>query len=404
MRVLYVVPNVPSPVRARPFNFIRLLSRNHQISILCLASDNSDRRFVSELSGYCQSLEVIELPRLTSFWNSFLALFSSRVVRYAYFHSARLRHRVNEKIAAHEVDVIHIEHLKSFSMVQDVIGKIPTVFDAVDCVSMFELRRERVIRNPLHKIFSWMEYRKMLSHESSAAARFGQLVITSENDKEAYPAVELLKRKIHVVPNGVDLDYFDFLQFQPQRNLLVFCAKLDYFANIDAALYFAHSIWPRLRARRPDLQLEIVGNRPPKRVTRLSGRENIQVSGSVPDVRPFLGRAWVALCPIRVQAGIQNKILEAMALGVPIVVTSICCRGLGVESGKHVLVADTPGEFVSSIELLLDNVTLRNTLVEAARKFVEANHDWSRAAERLTQIYEQAQADFAIAGEPVAVT
>src|SRR5207248_10928062 len=123
------------------------------------------------------------------------------------------------------------------------------------------------------------------------------------------------------------------------KNLLVFCAKLDYFPNEDAALYFARSVWPILRAQRPELQLQIVGSRPPKSIRRLDSKENIHVIASVPDVRPYLGRAWVALCPIRIRAGIQNKILEAMALGVPVVATRICQPGLQVEAGKHLLFA-----------------------------------------------------------------
>ena len=330
MRILFVVPNVPSPIRPRPLHFIRGLSRMHQVSVVCLATNDADDHFVSELRQHCQSLEVIRVSRGRSLGNSLRALFSANSLRCAYFYSPRLRDRVNELVEAGEVDLIHAEHLKSLPMVEANAGKVPVVFDAVDCLSMLETRRRAVTKNPLVKLFSWMESKKFALAEARASERFDRVTISSGVDRQAYPIRGSLRQKIDVIPNGVDLEHFGFRQFEAQKNLLVFCAKLDYFPNRDAALYLAQCIWPVLRARRPELRLEIVGSRPPKSVLQLDGKDNIRVIPSVPDVRPFLGRAWVALCPIRIRAGIQNKMLEAMALGVPLVATPICYPGLQV--------------------------------------------------------------------------
>lgn len=398
MRMLFVVPNVPSPIRARPFNFIRRLSQSHEVSVLCVATNEADYQFAGELRQHCQELEVIKVSAWRSFWNCFVALFSSRSLRCAYFYSPSLRHRVEEKVKRGEVDLVHAEHLKSVPMVESVVGQVAAVFDAVDCMSMLETRRRRVIRNPLLKFFSWMEGKKMARWEAKASQLFNRVVISSPVDKNCYPARPESKEKIDVIPNAVDLEHFGFQQFEAQRNRIVFCAKLDYFPNQDAVLYFSRSVWPLLRMRRPELQLEIVGSRPPRSVRLLDGRDGIRVVGSVPDVRPFLGRAWVALCPIRVRAGIQFKVLEAMALGVPVVATRLCCPGLGVEPGKHLLVADTPEEFVFAIESLLDNGTLRADLVHAGRKYVEKHHDWDGSVKGLCEAYAQAVADFKRSG------
>jgi len=307
-----------------------------------------------------------------------------------------------EKVSRGEVDLVHAEHLKSVPMVQDVVGKVPMVFDAVDCVSMFEARRRRVIQNPFLKVFFWMEWKKMAHWEAKACQLFNRTVITSPVDKGYYPVRERMLEKIDVVPNGVDLGHFGFKQYEPEKNLIIFCGNLDYFPNRDAVLYFARSVWPILRSRRPELRFEIVGSRPPWSVRRLSGIDNVRVVASVPDVRPHLGRAWVALCPIRLQAGIQNKILEAMALGVPVVATRTCVPGLGVEPGKHVLVADQPEEIASAVELLLDNHTLRASLVEAARKYVEQHVNWDHSVEKLLDSYAEAMKDFAGSKEVLA--
>ena len=364
--------------------------------MLCLATNDSDYRFVSELRQYCQNLEVIKLSRWRSLWNCLLALFSYKSLRVAYFYSPRLRDRVKAQIDGKEVDLVHAEHLKSVPMVECATGQVPAIFDAVDCVSMLETRRRKTIKNPFLKLFFWIESKKTMRLETKATELFNRVVISSPVDKESYPVPRGLRETPVVIPNGVDLEHFGFQQFEPQKNLLVFCAKLDYFPNQDAALYFSRSVWPVLRARRPELRLEIVGSRPPRSLRRLDGKENIRVVASVPDVKPYLGRAWVALCPIRIRAGIQSKVLEAMALGVPMVATRICCSGLAVEAGKHLLVADAPGEFVAAIELLLDNVTLRDKLVQAARAYVERQHNWTGYVAALCNAYAEATADFRV--------
>ena len=399
MRILYVVPNVPSLIRTRPFNFIRRLSESHQVSVVCLATNESDYQFASELQPYCQSLEVIRLPRWKSVWNCLTALSSSKSLRCAYFYSQSLRDRVKAKIDSREIDLVHAEHLKTVPMVEDAIGKVPAVFDAVDSVSMFESRRRGLIRNPLAKLFSWVEWRRMTLCESNASQLFSRIVISSAIDKEHYPTPGPTRARIRVIPNAVDLVHFGFQQFECQSNLIVFCGKLDYYPNADAALYFSRAVWPLLRARRPELQFAIIGSRPPRSVRRLHGKNNIRIVPSVSDVRPHLGRASLALCPIRLRAGTQFKVLEAMALGVPVVATRLCIPGLALKPGKHLLVADTPHEFVSAVELLLDNQALRTKLITAGRKFVEMHHDWADSVASLCDVYEEAVMDFSRSGE-----
>jgi polysaccharide biosynthesis protein PslH len=394
MKVLYVVPNVPSPIRPRPFNLVRALSQFHEVSVLCVATNEADHRFAAELQAHCHSLEIIKVSRWRSAWNCLTALFSSKSLRYAYFYSPALRRRVEEMVSRGEVDLVHAEHLKCIPMVETVVGKIPSVFDAVDCVSMFESRRRKVVRNPLLKAFSWIEWRKMVFREVNAVQRFNRTVICSGVDKENYPGPSSVREKIDVVLSCVDLRYFAFKKYESQKNLLVLCGKFDYFPNADAAVYFVHSVWPLLRRKRPELILEIVGSRPPQSVRRLDGKDNVRVVASVPDIRPHLGRAWVALSPIRIRAGIQTKIIEAMALGVPVVSHRICCEGLAVESGKELLVADTPEEFASAVEVLLDNPLLRARLVEAGRNYVERHHDWNDSVKALCDSYAKATVDF----------
>lgn len=392
MRILFAVPNVPSLIRPRPFQFIRRLSRSHEVTVVCLATNDSDRRSIADLRQACPRVEVFHLPWWQSLWNCLLALLSLTPLRVAYFSSSRLRKCVEEKVNRGEVDLVHAEHVKMIPMVEKIVPRTPAVLDAVDCITLYLTRQKSVTANPFRKLFIWTEWKKMRRYEAKAADHFDRLVISAAPDREVYPGTTALRQKIRVVPNGVDLDYFGFKQFEPQRNRLVFCAKLDYFPNEDAALYFSRVVWPQLMARRPELRLEIVGSRPSRNLMNLDGKDGIRVRGFVPDVRPFLGQAWVALCPIRIKAGSQFKILEAMAMGTPVVATPISCSGLDVEPGKHLLVAETPGGFAAAVEALLDDLELRETLVRAARGFVEAHHNWDHSVEDLLATYQDARA------------
>lgn len=401
MKLLYVVPNVPSPIRARPFNFIRRLSRKHEVTVLCIASDSADRQFASELSQHCQKVEVVELPIWRSLWNCCVALFSGEALRYAYFYSPKVRRYIEQKVQNQEIDLVHVEHLKSFRMVEPVTKCVATVFDAVDCVSMLEARRIKITRNPFLRFFSWTEWKKTMRSETRASERFDRIVITSGVDRQSYPVSASFRGKIQVISNGVDLDHFGFQQFCPQVNTIVFWAKLDYHPNADAAMYLAHVIWPYLRRRRPELQLHIVGSCPSQRIRQLDGVNNIRIFASVPDVRPFVGSAYVALVPLRLQAGVQNKILEAMSMGIPVVATRICSGGISAEPGKHFLVADTPEEFADAVDLLLDNGEFRAHLVQAGREYVKTHHDWDRAVEQLDNTYEAVLAEFNESRKPI---
>jgi len=367
----------------------------HQVSVLCLATSEVDYRSAAELRRFCPNVEVVPLPRWRSVWNCLVALFSKTSVRCAYFYSRELQERVKYKVTRHEIDLVHAELLKSVPMVEAAIGRVPTVLDAVDCLSMFEARRRNVLRNPLLVAFSWMEWKRLVQGEARAAGLFNGVVISSLVDKGCYPAAKRVQDRMNIVRNGVDLEHFRFQAYEPEKNLIVFCAKLDYFANKDAALYFAGSIWPLLRKRRPELRFEIIGSRPPRSVRDLDGRDNIKVRASVADVRPHVGRAWIAVCPVRAQSGTQNKIIEAMALGVPVVATQVCCPGLGVKRGEHLLVADTPEEMTDAVEALLNDPVLRANLIQAGRAFVEKHHDWSGSVQVLCDAYAQATADFA---------
>jgi glycosyltransferase involved in cell wall biosynthesis len=227
----------------------------------------------------------------------------------------------------------------------------------------------------------------MRRYERDELAHFHQLIITSESDRDRLSQLIGQPKDIQVVRNGVDTSYFSPLSAPRITNSLVFCAKLDYFPNTQAILSFCQNILPRVWRRRPDTRLTIVGNNPPKAVHALSKDKRITVTGYVPDIRPYLGTASIALAPLLVAAGMQNKILEALAMGTPIVTTPHCSRTLGTQNGVHLLVAEETQAFADDIVKLLEDPLLAQQLGRAGRQFVIEHYSWATSANTLNQLY-----------------
>jgi polysaccharide biosynthesis protein PslH len=195
---------------------------------------------------------------------------------------------------------------------------------------------------------------------------------------------------ISVITNGVDLEYFHpNSKVERELNTLIFSGKMSYHANITMVKYLCDEIMPRLLKKRPDVRLVLVGKDPPAEVRRLANSSYVEVTGTVDDIRPFLWKATVAVVPLIYGAGVQNKLLEAMATGTAVITTSKVLNTLSVVSGKDLLVGDSPEEFTNCVLELLQNVTLRNAIGEAGSQYVRTNHDWAEKAQRLTEIYSQ---------------
>jgi glycosyltransferase involved in cell wall biosynthesis len=165
---------------------------------------------------------------------------------------------------------------------------------------------------------------------------------------------------------------------------------MSYHANVSAALYFAQEVLPRIWAQDPEVQFQIVGKDPPEAVRQLATDGRIQVTGTVDDLRPYLAQATIAVCPALYAVGIQNKVLEAMAMGTPVVSTTAGCAGLAAEERQEVLIAEGEEEMAAAVLRVLSDSTLASRLSAAGRRYVEVHHSWEAGARRLVEVYEQA--------------
>ena len=244
------------------------------------------------------------------------------------------------------------------------------------------------------RLINRVELARTRAYEGRAVAAFDRVLVTSERDRASLlalaPAATPSDRVV-VLPNGVDLDYFTPTTEPREADTLVFSGKLSYHANESAVRYLLGEIMPRIWSSRPGVRLALVGKDPSSDLRRLAAAwpDRVTITGTVPDVRPYLRRAAVAVAPLVYGVGCQNKVLEAMACGTPVVSTPRAVGALAAGSGRDVIVADGAAPFAEAVLGLLADDALRADVGPAGRAYVETHHQWGRIAARLESIYAE---------------
>ncbi len=390
MRILFVTPYVPSRIRVRPFNLIKSLSALHEISLVSLLCDEYEREMVEDVAKFCASVDLVPLPKRKAYKNCLVALPTLMPLRVAYYKSSAFAHRIKQVIRERDIELVHGELIKVVPALQAMQAQenIPFLYDSVDCISWYLQQQWHTARNPLKKTFVYTELKKMRRYEVQSLLAFDQVVITSEHDYDRLTALGGGLQQIKVVPNGVDTSYFTPPAFPREKDSLVFCAKLDYYPNSHAIVSFCREILPLIWEQRPEVRLTIVGNNPPQAVRNLGLDRRITVTGYVPDIRPYLSKAAIALAPLQIAAGMQNKVLEALAMGLPVVATPGSCRSLQVKNGIELLIAEGGQAYADAVLKVLDNQQLARDLGSAGRRYVELNHSWEATANMLSNLYQ----------------
>jgi len=414
MRVLFIVPYVPSLVRVRPYQLIRnLAARGHEVTVATVCTSEREQVEADELRQHCAGVKAVHLSRGRSLLNCLRATAIGEPLQAHYSWSNDLAEEVEALAPA--MDVVHVEHLRGvrYGLVAQRVTDSPVVWDSVDCISyLFEQSLSRRT-DPLGRFVNRLELPRTRRYEASLFWRFSRTVITAEADRQAMLALPPSPRPdsplrsssanrliaavdrnaaISVVPNGVDTSYFTPTEDARDPASVVFSGKMSYHANVCACEHLISRIMPRVWALRPEVKVAVVGKDPPRALRRLADRYGplVTVTGTVPDVRPFLGRATAAVVPLLYGAGSQFKILEAMACATPVVATPKAVSALDVDIGRDVLVAESTEDFAASLLRLLESPGLQRAVGQAGRRYVETHHPWERIAEQLEAIYQGA--------------
>jgi sugar transferase (PEP-CTERM/EpsH1 system associated) len=390
MRILYVCHRFPFPPRRggkiRPFNMVRHLHAAHDVVVAAPSRSAGEAEEGAGIAPHCSAFETAVLREPVQVARMIARLPTRAPSSIGYFHSPELARRIRNRLASERFDLVFV-HCSSVAHYVEHVEGIPKILDFGDMDSQKWLEYARVKPLPLRPGY-WLEGRKMMAEERRLARRFDLCTATTRAEWETLESYGAAKAT-DWFPNGVDSAYFapDGEPYDPAQ--IAFVGRMDYYPNQQCMLEFCAGVWPRLRERRPDLRLAIVGAEPSAAILELAALPGVTVTGSVDDVRPHLRRAALTVAPLRIARGTQNKILEAMALGVPVVASRLAAGGVDAVAGEHLLTADTPDEQVAAIEAILDRPGERARLAHAGRARVLSHHAWDRSMERLDAIIER---------------
>jgi glycosyltransferase involved in cell wall biosynthesis len=400
MKILYVVPYVPNLIRVRPYNLIRhLAQRGHAITVAAIWTNLQERAALERLrSDGCQIIDHY-VPGWRSLWNCVRALPSKTPLQAVYSWDASLARRVAELARPNghpAFDVMHVEHLRGAQyglFLKTRFHKLPVIWDSVDSISLLFRQAMMRSKSTFSRGLTRFELGRTERYEGWLLSQFERVVVTSPKDLQALLALlpsEQAQPAIDVLSNGVDLDYFkpdEGIAREPAT--VVASGKMSYHANIAMALRLVQEIMPSVWARQPEVKVWIVGKDPPRSIQNLAQHPNITVTGTVDDLRPYLRKATLAVTPVSYSAGIQNKVLEAMACGTPVISSPQAVSALSPLPEKDFLIAQTDAEFSESILRLLDSPALRREMMIAGRRYVEKKHDWAVIAGQLEKYYQE---------------
>lgn len=392
LRILFVSPYLPSLIRVRPFNLIKYLAeRGHQITLLALVPPAEAEPDPAALPAWCHRIKTAALPRRRIALNALQAIFSRTPFQAAYSRSPEMARLIRQTLAEDTFDVAHVEHLRGAELSPAITG-LPIVFDSVDSITLLFERTLQAGPSLKSRLLARLDLARTRHYESQLVDRFERVLITSPQDKAAMEKISAPARtnRIVVLPNGVDLDYFTPLDLPREPETVVFSGKMSYHANEAAALDLATQIMPLVHQRLPQARLVLVGKDPTAKMMALTQDPRITVTGTVPDLRPWLAQAGVSVSPMRYGVGIQNKILEAMAMATPVITTSHSLAALQVQDGRDLLTADSPQATAEAIVALLTDPARQRHIGEAGRAYVEACHNWRTVAQKLEAVYQSA--------------
>ena len=389
MRILYVCHRFPFPParggKIRPFNMIRHLSREHQVIVASLARSPEEAEAGRGIAPHCSGFIMGEV-RAPAAWARMIArLPTPGPSSMGYFYAPALARQIHARLQQERFDLIFV-HCSSVAPYVSQVTGCPKILDFGDMDSQKWLIYRRFKAFPL-SLGYWLEGSKMAAAEKALARQFDLCTCTTKAELEA-----LLRLQVTTpcdwFANGVDHEYFAPSAEPYDPDAISFIGRMDYFPNQQAMLFFCDEVFPLVRRRRPRATLAIIGAEPSAEIRRLGERDGITVTGTVADVRDPVRRSAVNVAPLTIARGTQNKILECMAMGVPVVTSPEAAGGVDAVPGEHLLVAHSPQDYAEKLLKLMEDPAARQALAAAGRARVERSHNWASSMAKLDRIIE----------------
>ena len=362
---------------------VRRLHDKHHLTCLAFAHDDDDLDGARELVRMGLRIVVVPYRPYLGIAKSLYALLARRPLTTAFFGSSRFASELRSRMHATDLAIAFSSSMGAYLLPWPAVPRI-LHFCELDS-DKWRQYAERT-RPPMRWIYA-REARVLEELERRLAFAMSANLVCTDVEQKLF-ARRIPGAACTVMRNGVDLDYFSPVGLTPERGLVVFTGVMNYYPNVEGCAWFVREVLPRLRATHPDARLTIVGANPSRAVRSLSAHPHVDVTGRVPDTRVHQRRAAVIIAPLRIGRGIQNKVLEGLAMGVPVVGTSLATQGVGGTPGRDYLVADDPPAMAAAIGRLLSDERERLAQGARGRAFVEQHYDWDRSLDRLDDLIE----------------
>ena len=375
-RIFLITPRFPFPViggdKLRVYNIVKYLSNYYRFTLASLYSTEEEGRATAEC-GIFDEVYRVRQPKSVSYCYTVGSLLSGKSLQSGYFYNRRLKKLVDSKLSGHDLLLAHLIRVSDYAM-----GKgVPAICEMTDAISMNYERALRTKGRTLRRFIYGFEHKRCLDSERMCLEGFDGCVVVSPNDRQyltdRYPQYS---GKMHVIPNGVQVEDFECARYKVTKDKIVFIGNMRTLQNSDAAAYFAKEVFPGIREKRKDASFWIIGADPGREVLSLSSIPGVVVTGRVDDIRAFAHDAEASVCPVRIGAGIQNKVLESMAMGIPVVTTTIGAQGLVARDGVHFKVADSPAEFINGVTDIFNDRSMAEMLSKNGKALVQESYSW----------------------------
>ena len=399
MKILYLCHRFPFPPKRggkiRPFNMIRHLASSHEVTVASLVRSDDEAREGAGIAPFCARYEMAAVRNPIQAARMLLRVPTPTPSSMGFFYSRTLAQCVRKLLRRERFDLIFV-HCSSVAQYVAGVRGIPKILDFGDMDSQKWLEYARYKPFPLSAGY-WLEGKKLAREERRLAVQFDLCTATTRAEWET---LEGFGTGVPTdwFPNGVDGAYFTPAAEPYEADTLCFVGRMDYYPNQECMFDFCARTFPMVRARRPDARLLIVGADPAPAVRKLGELPGVTVTGSVSDVRPYLWRSALMVAPLNIARGTQNKVLEAMASGVPVVVSRVAAGGVDAVAGEHFAVASTPEEHAQAILRILEDPAERRRLAVAGRDRMLSHHAWVQSMKRLDGIIDRCLDSWRAAG------
>ncbi|WP_066755690.1 glycosyltransferase [Crocinitomix algicola] len=387
MKIFVLLSRFPYPLekgdKLRAYHQIKTLSENHEIILCCISDKKIKKEWKNEVNKICSELHVFELSKPLIYWNTVKQIFTDKPFQVGYFFQRAIDKKIRGIIKSTKPDHIYCQLIRVTEYVKN-IHTIPKTLDYMDALSKGMYRRGEIARG-IKKVAFLKEGKRLAEYEHRIYDYFNHHTIISEQDRNLinHPS----KNQINIIENGISSDFTSCLKKnQVKSHELVFTGNMNYPPNIECSLFIVNEILPLLIREKPQIKLLLSGANPHPKIQELNKNKNVTVTGWVEDIRDSYAKGKLFVAPLFIGTGLQNKLLEAMAMGLPVVTTSLANNALKAKPQKEVIIAKTAKEFSEEILNLLKNKTHYQEIANNGFRYVEERYNWKNSVEKLEKL------------------